>query len=219
MGRDFQGVYDLVHKQVVLYQHAERGRMNDIVTIESLDDDALDTLIGTEAADKLREDVELVSVIDAFDRELFLAGKQTPVFFGSAINNFGVRELDAIVEHAPEPQPRATLTREVLPREAKFSGFCFKIQANLDKSHHDRMAFVRITSGVYERGMKLKHVRQNKMLTVNNATTFSGSGSGCDRRGTSRRYYRDSQSRWHSYWRYLYSGGKPKIHRHTSFRA
>ena len=100
MGRDFQGVYDLVHRQVVLYQHAERGRMNDIVTIESLDDDALDTLIGTEAANKLREDVELVSVIDAFDRELFLAGKQTPCF-GSAINNFGVRELlDAIVEHA-----------------------------------------------------------------------------------------------------------------------
>ena len=99
MGRDFQGVYDLVHKQVVLYQHAERGRMNDIVTIESLDDDALDTLIGTEAANKLREDVELVSVIDAFDRELF--GGNRPCVFRSAINNFGVRELlDAIVEHA-----------------------------------------------------------------------------------------------------------------------
>ena len=173
MGRDFEGIYDLNNKEVVFYQPTERGRRNETVTIQDLDSDELDKMIGPSAADKLREDLELLEVLDPFDSDAFLAGRQTPVFFGSAINNFGVRELlSAFVRRAPAPQDRQTLTRVVTPGEGKFTGFCFKIQANLDKAHHDRMAFVRITSGVYKRGMKLKHVRLDKSVTVNNATTF-----------------------------------------------
>lgn len=173
MGRSFEGIYDLVKQEVVFYQPTERGRKNETVIIDDLQSEELDKLIGPTAAEQLREDLELLEVLDPFDPDLFLAGKQTPVFFGSAINNFGVRELLAqFVHRAPAPQTRATLTRTVEPDEAKFSGFCFKIQANLDKAHHDRMAFVRITSGTYNRGMKIKHVRLNKMITVNNATTF-----------------------------------------------
>ena len=115
----------------------------------------------------------MLEALDAFDIDAYNAGLQTPVFFGSAINNFGVKELlDQFVDHAPYPQPRTTLQRTVLPSEDKFTGFCFKIQANLDKAHHDRMAFVRITSGEYKRGMKLAHVRTGKMMAINNATTF-----------------------------------------------
>lgn len=173
MGRDFEGIYDLVNKEVVFYQPTERGRRNETVVIDDLESEELDKMIGPTAADKLREDLELVQVLDPFDQEAFLSGQQTPVFFGSAINNFGVKELlAAFVRKAPKPQDRQTLSRVVAPNESKFSGFCFKIQANLDKAHHDRMAFVRITSGTYKRGMKLKHVRLNKSLTVNNATTF-----------------------------------------------
>ena len=141
--------------------------------LEDLESEELDDWLGKELADQLREDVELLEVIEPFDSEAYLAGLQTPVFFGSAINNFGVKELlDQFVDHAPSPQPRATLQRTVEPDEAKFTGFCFKIQANLDRAHHDRMAFLRITSGEYNRGMKLKHVRTGKNIAVNNATTF-----------------------------------------------
>lgn len=173
MGRNFEGIYDLINQEVVFYKPTERGRRNETVTIKDLDSDELDKMIGPDAAEKLREDLELVDVLDPFDQEAFLAGQQTPVFFGSAINNFGVRELlAAFVRRAPAPQERNTLSRVVQPTEPKLTGFCFKIQANLDKAHHDRMAFVRITSGRYKRGMKLKHVRLNKSLTINNATTF-----------------------------------------------
>jgi len=173
MGKRFEGVYDLVNKQVVFYEPTERGRRNDRMVLEDLDDPQLDGWIGTLLADKLREEIELLGALDAFDPAEFLAGRQTPFFFGSAINNFGVKELlDQFVVQAPPPQVRTTTTREVRPEETKFTGFCFKIQANLDKAHHDRMAFVRITSGQYRRGMKLKHVRTGKKMTVNNATTF-----------------------------------------------
>ncbi len=173
MGKRFEGIYDLVNKRVVFYQPTERGRRNEQVFIDDLSDDTLDGLIGTLAADKLREDVELLGALEPFDPELFATGQQSPVFFGSAINNFGVKELlSQFVRLAPPPQARPTKTREVEPAEDPFTGFCFKIQANLDKRHHDRMAFVRITSGKYERGMKLAHVRTGKTVTVNNATTF-----------------------------------------------
>ncbi len=173
MGKKFEGVYDLVNKRVIFYQPTERGKANEQFYIEDLNDRALDGWIGSLAADQLRADIELLSASDAFDPALFLAGKQTPFFFGSAINNFGVKELlDAFVEIAPPPQSRKTLTRDVIPDEKKFTGFVFKIQANLDKNHFDRMAFVRITSGRYERRMKMFHVRLNREITVNNATTF-----------------------------------------------
>ena len=173
MGKRFEGIYDLVNRRVVFYQPAERGRRNEQVVIEDLSDDRLDGWVGSLLADKLREDIELLGALEPFDRDAFLAGKQSPVFFGSAINNFGVKELlSQFVRLAPPPQPRPTLTRPVAPDEQPFTGFCFKIQANLDKRHHDRMAFVRITSGHYERGMKLAHIRTGKTITVNNATTF-----------------------------------------------
>ena len=171
MGKKFEGIYDLINRQVVFYQPSERGKRNERVVLDSLDD--LDAFLTTAQADKLREDVELLGALDPFDMAEFRAGRQTPVFFGSAINNFGVKELlDQFVEYAPPPQSRGTLTREVVPEEERFSGFVFKIQANLDKQHHDRMAFVRITSGTYTRGMKLKHVRSGKTKAVSNATTF-----------------------------------------------
>lgn len=173
MGRTFEGVYDLVNKRVVFYQPAERGKANAQVYIEDLEDGKLDDLIGKSKADTLREELELLEVLDPFDPEAFARGEQTPFFFGSAINNFGVQELlDAFVDIAPMPQPRPTITRDVEPNEEKFTGFVFKIQANLDKAHHDRMAFVRITSGRYERRMKLRHVRLGRDFAVNNATTF-----------------------------------------------
>lgn len=173
MGKRFEGIYDLVNKRVVFYQPTERGRRNEQVFIEDLDDDSLVGLIGANAAEKLREDVELLGALEPFDPELFAQGQQSPVFFGSAINNFGVKELlSQFVRLAPPPQARPTRTREVEPTEDPFTGFCFKIQANLDKRHHDRMAFVRITSGKYERGMKLQHVRTGKNMAINNATTF-----------------------------------------------
>ena len=173
MGKEFEGVYDLVNRQVIFYQSTERGRRNDRLVIDDLEGGALEELFGEEKAAKLRDDLELLEVLDPFDAEEYLAGRQTPVFFGSAINNFGVKELlDQFVRSAPAPQPREAREREVVPTEERFSCFCFKIQANLDKMHHDRMAFVRITSGVYSRGMKLKHVRTGKNMTVNNATTF-----------------------------------------------
>ncbi|MEZ4436098.1 MAG: peptide chain release factor 3 [bacterium] len=173
MGKRFEGIYDLIHRRVVFYEPTERGRRNAQVHLADVNDRALDGWVGSLLADKLREDIELLGALEAFDRDAFLQGKQSPVFFGSAINNFGVKELlDEFVRLAPPPQPRPTLTREVSPDEEAFSGFCFKIQANLDKRHHDRMAFVRVTSGRYARGMKLNHVRTGKSFTVNNATTF-----------------------------------------------
>jgi peptide chain release factor 3 len=173
MGQRFAGVYDIPGKRVILYEHARRGHKSAQVVLDSVNDPRLDELVSDVLAAKLREDVELLEALSPFDREAYLAGKQTPVYFGSAINNFGVQELlDAFVEVAPSPRARATLTREVVPQEPAFTGFVFKIQANLDKQHHDRMAFVRIVSGRYERRMKMLHIRKGKEIAVNNATTF-----------------------------------------------
>jgi peptide chain release factor 3 len=174
MGKEFAGVYDLPRRRIIFYEHAARGRKSDQVVLEDLSDPQLDDWVGEKLAKKLREEVDLLQgAAEPFDMAAFRAGKQTPVFFGSAISNFGVKELlDRFVELAPPPQPRPTTTRVVEPTEEKFTGFVFKIQANLDPAHRDRMAFVRITSGRYERGMKLRHVRTGRDVAVNNATTF-----------------------------------------------
>lgn len=123
---------------------------------------------------ELRDEIELVrGASHRFDKQAFLEGKLTPVFFGSAINNFGVKELlDAFVEYAPPPQPRQTTTREVSPLEEKFSGFVFKIQANMDPQHRDRIAFLRVCSGSYSKGMKVRHVRIGRDVQIANAITF-----------------------------------------------
>jgi peptide chain release factor 3 len=125
-------------------------------------------------AEEFREEIELVrGASHEFDLDAFLAGKLTPVFVGSAMNNFGITELmDSFVEYAPKPQPRETQTRLVENAEEKFSGFVFKIQANMDPKHRDRVAFLRICSGKYEKGMKMRHVRAGKDVTISNAVTF-----------------------------------------------
>ena len=135
-------------------------RPEDRVVVKGLDDPRLDELLGRDA-DRLREDVELLhGAANAFEYEQYLKAGQTPVFFGSAINNFGVRELlDNFVELAPPPSPRQTVSRMVAPDEEAFSGFTFKIQANMDPAHRDRIAFFRICSGKFTRGMKVKHHR------------------------------------------------------------
>ena len=171
MGKGFVGVYRLYDDTVHLF--GGRGGREEDYLIKGLDNPELEAAIG-DAAESLREEVELVQGASAeFDLEAYLAGKQTPVFFGSALNRLGTDELmDNFVEHAPSPQPRKTETREVAATEDNFTGFVFKIQANMDPAHHDRVAFLRITSGRYDRGMKIRHVRLGKTVTIHNAHTF-----------------------------------------------
>ena len=171
MGKRFRGTYHLYNDVVSVFDpNAEKGTSE---TIQGISNPRLDELIGDQA-DELRIDIELVrGASHTFDREAYLAGKQTPVFFGSAMNNFGVQSLlDAIVELSPAPLARPAQSREVAPDEAKFSGFVFKIQANMDPKHRDRIAFIRICSGRFDRGMKLKQVSSGKQITVGNAITF-----------------------------------------------
>jgi len=173
MGKRFKGVYNLYKKQLNLFTPGAETRNQDIVTIEDLSDPRLDELLGSQA-DELRNDIELLEgAANPFNLEDYLKAHQTPVFFGSAINNFGVQEmLDAFVELAPAPVPRMTATREVAPDEEAFSGFVFKIQANMDPAHRDRIAFLRICSGKYTRGMKVKHHRIGREVNFPNATIF-----------------------------------------------
>jgi peptide chain release factor 3 len=172
-GKRFKGVYDLYLKQLSLFTPGQETRKQDRSVIRDLSDPRLDKLLGSQA-NSLREDVELLEgAADPFELEHFRKGSQTPVFFGSAINNFGVQELlDAFVEMAPPPRARATLSRDVSPYEDAFSGFAFKIQANMDPAHRDRIAFVRICSGKFTRGMKVVHHRLGKQVTFANATIF-----------------------------------------------
>jgi len=172
-GAHFRGVYHLVHDRIHFFSAQHGGRIATGEVVNGLDSPDLDARIGSQA-DELREQVELVrGASTAFDVQAYLAGRQTPVFFGSAINNFGIDELlDAFVEHAPAPMARDAEERTVEPREQKFSGFVFKVQANMDPQHHDRIAFLRVTSGQYRKGMKLRQVRTGKDLQIANAITF-----------------------------------------------
>ncbi len=173
MGRRFAGVYHLYEDAVHLFDARHRDRVVKGEVIEGLNNPTLDLRLKHQA-EELREEVELVrGASHSFDHQEYLAGRQTPVLFGSAINNFGVVELlDAIARYAPPPQPRQAQEREVRPHEPGFTGFVFKIQANMDPLHRDRIAFVRICSGKYEKGMKLHQVRLGKTLTLANALTF-----------------------------------------------
>ena len=171
MGKRFRGVYHLHNDLVQFFDpHAEKGTSE---IIEGLDNSRLNELLGSQA-DELRADIELVrGASHPFDQSAYLEGRQTPVFFGSGVNNFGVQSvLDAIVDLSPEPLARESETRIVQPHEPKFSAFVFKIQANMDPRHRDRIAFLRICSGRFERGMKIKQVAGGKTLAVNNAITF-----------------------------------------------
>lgn len=170
MGKGFKGIFHLLNDSVHLFEpHSkEAGEV-----IEGLDNPRLDELFGSMAED-LREEIELVrGASHEFVLDEFLAGRLTPVFFGSAMNNFGITELmDSFVEYAPPPQPRETKTREVDAAEEAFSGFVFKIQANMDPKHRDRIAFLRVCSGKYTKGMKLHQSRIGKDVTIANAVTF-----------------------------------------------
>ncbi len=173
MGKGFKGVYDLRRNQLNLFTPSQDTRPQDRIVVKDLNDPLLDELLG-EDADLLREDVELLEgAANPFAYEDYLNAGQTPVFFGSAINNFGVKELlDNFVELSPPPSPRQTVTRVVSPDEEAFSGFTFKIQANMDPAHRDRIAFFRICSGKFTRGMKVKHHRLGKDVNLSNATVF-----------------------------------------------
>ena len=173
MGQRFKGVYNIFNKQLHIFTPGRETLGGEGVLITDLSDPVMDKLLGRQA-DELREDIELLTgVVNPFDRRDYLKGSQTPVFFGSAINNFGVKELlDAVVELAPHPGARPAVPRDVLPYEKEFSGFAFKIQANMDPSHRDRIAFVRICSGKFTRGMKVIHHRIGKEVTLANATNF-----------------------------------------------
>ena len=172
-GAHFKGVYHLAADCVHFFDPHHGGKINEGELVQGIDAVALDERLGS-LADELREEIELVRGASyAFDREAYLQGTLTPVFFGSALNNFGVRELlDAFVADAPPPSTRATVERDVAPTEEKFTGFVFKIQANMDPQHRDRIAFMRITSGRYVQSMRLRHARIGKEIQVPNAVTF-----------------------------------------------
>lgn len=173
-GLDFLGCYDLFNDRLILIDKTDRAILTEGITCEGLDDPRIDELLPEKAAAKLREEVEMVrELCPKFDRQAFLDGTMTPMFFGSALSNFGVRELlHGIAEKAPCPQPQKAVQRTVEPTEEKVSGFVFKIQANMDPRHRDRIAFVRLCSGHFTRGMKLKVSRSGKTLAVNNAVMF-----------------------------------------------
>jgi peptide chain release factor 3 len=173
MGRALKGIYHLVEDRIYAYEAGERGRVGENVVIEGLHSAAGRELLGDDAA-AFDDEIELVrGATQAFDLEAYRAGKQTPVFFGSAISNFGVEELlKAFTRFAPGPLSRATRQRPVDASEEKLSGFVFKIQANMDPAHRDRIAFLRLCSGKYTRGMKMHHVRLDKDVRIADALTF-----------------------------------------------
>ncbi|MFC1863864.1 peptide chain release factor 3 [Thermodesulfobacteriota bacterium] len=172
-GKSFKGVYNLYRRELHLFSPGKETRNQGGIIFHDLDSPELDEILG-EQANELREDVELIEgACNPFELDQYLCGSQTPVFFGSAINNFGVKELlDAFVEMAPAPGPRVTASREVSPYEEPFSGFVFKIQANMNPAHRDRIAFLRICSGRFNRGMKVFHQRIGKEIALSNATIF-----------------------------------------------
>jgi peptide chain release factor 3 len=174
MGRNFLGCYDLMRDRLALIERAKQGRPDETESCEGLDDPKLDVLLPDHAVATLREEVEMArGLMPAFDLAAYREGNMTPVYFGSAINNFGVGELlRGLVELAPPPRPQPAVEREIDPGENKVSGFVFKIQANMDPKHRDRIAFMRLASGHFRRGMKLKHVRSGKTIAMSAPVLF-----------------------------------------------
>ncbi|MGL5364844.1 MAG: peptide chain release factor 3 [Plesiomonas shigelloides] len=173
-GKLFKGVYHLYKDETYLYQTGMGHTIQEVRIVKGLDNPELDKAVGEDLAAQLRDELELVQgASNEFDEQAFLDGELTPVFFGTALGNFGVDHmLDGLVQWAPAPMPRQTDTRTVSAEEEKFSGFVFKIQANMDPKHRDRVAFMRIVSGKYEKGMKLRHVRLGKDVGISDALTF-----------------------------------------------
>jgi peptide chain release factor 3 len=173
MGNRLKGVYHLLQDKIYIYSAAGRQKKSEIAVIDGLNSPEADEVLGDEA-NAFREEVELVrGACPELDIDEYLAGRQSPVFFGSAISNFGVKELlDAFIDYAPAPRSRETDTRIVAANEENLSGFVFKIQANMDPSHRDRIAFMRVCSGEFHKGMRLLHVRSGKEMKIAEAITF-----------------------------------------------
>ncbi len=174
MGKGFKGVYHLLENKVYLFESGKNASIGDNTLIDGIDNTHLDEVLGEELAQEARDEIELITgTTNPFNIDDFLDGKQTPVFFGSAINNFGIENLlDGFIQYAPTPQGRESDVRNVMPNENKLTGFVFKIQANMDPKHHDRLAFMRIVSGEYQKGMKVLQVSTGKQIKIANAVTF-----------------------------------------------
>jgi peptide chain release factor 3 len=173
MGKQFKGVYNLYKDTIHVYRHGQGSQLHEVEVIEGIDSDAAKTLLGS-YRDDFRDEIELVrGASNDFDLDAYLRGELTPVYFGTALGNFGVKEmLDDFVEYAPAPRSRETQTREVAAVESEFTGFVFKIQANMDPKHRDRIAFMRLCSGEYSRNMKMRHSRLGKDVKIADAVTF-----------------------------------------------
>ncbi len=177
VGRDFLGCYDMLRDRLELMDRADRNKVAESIEINGLDDPKLDEYIPEALAKQLREEVEMArELLPALDQRALSEGTMTPIWFGSAINSFGVKELmDGIASFGPEPQVQSATPRQILPEETKVSGFVFKVQANMDPKHRDRVAFVRLASGHFNRGMKLTHVRSKKPMAISNPVLFLAS--------------------------------------------
>ncbi|MDC1038838.1 peptide chain release factor 3 [Candidatus Thioglobus sp.] len=174
MGKGFKGVYHLLEDKVYLFESGKNASIGENTIIDGIKSSQLDDILGDDLANEARDEIELIAgTTNPFNLNEFLEGKQTPVFFGSAINNFGIENLlDGFIDYAPTPQGRESDERIVMPDENKLSGFVFKIQANMDPKHHDRLAFMRIVSGEYQKGMKVLQVSTGKQIKIANAVTF-----------------------------------------------
>ncbi len=172
-GEKFKGVYNIYKKQLNLFTPSKQT-ISECVEFDDVNNPELESYIGEEDAEQLRTDIELIEgVYPEFDINTYLSGDVAPVFFGSALNNFGIKELlDCFCEIAPCPQPTQTVEREIKPEEDKFSGFVFKIHANMDPNHRSCIAFVKVCSGKFERNVNYKHVRQGKMMKFSSPTAF-----------------------------------------------
>lgn len=174
MGYDFKGIYNIYEKNINLFSGDSKKNIEDTIAFDDIKSQELDDIIGSKAGNELRDDMELVNgVYPKFNIEAYLKGEQQPVFFGSALNNFGVRELlDCFVEIAPTPRPKMAEERLVRADEEQMTGFVFKIHANMDPKHRDRLAFVKIVSGTFERNKPYLHVRHNKNLKFSSPNAF-----------------------------------------------
>ena len=176
MGQELKGIYNFWKKNVQLFEGSNKQKIEERIQIDDLSTSSLDQIIGSDAVNMLREEEEMIrEVYPEFKKEDYLTGRLQPVFFGSALNNFGVKELlDAFVELAPKPQKKETNTRWVSPNEDKFSGFVFKIHVNMDPNHRNRLAFVKIVSGTFKRNTNYHHVRLGKTLKFSSPHAFLG---------------------------------------------